>query len=117
MVDADTVRHLACALPEVEDGSSGAALRFSVMGKAFAWSLMERDGPKGPRTPRLEVLAVRCQAKDKPDILAADPETYFETEHYRGYPAVLVRLERVEEAVLRDLLAAAWRCQAPKGLG
>jgi hypothetical protein len=116
MVDADTVRHIACALPQVEDGSSGTALRFSVMGKAFAWSLMERDGTKGPRTPRPEVLAVRCAAKDKPEILASDPETFFETEHYRGYPAVLVRLERVDEATLRDVLAAGWRCQAPKGL-
>lgn len=117
MVDADTVRHIACALPEVEDGSSGMALRFSVAGKAFAWSLMERDRPKGPRVAVPQVLAVRCEARAKPDILASDPRVFFETEHYRGYPAVLVRLEQVGEAALRDLLAAGWRCQAPKGLG
>jgi hypothetical protein len=116
MVDADTVRHIACALPEVEDGSSGTALQFSVAGKAFAWSLMERDGPKGPRTPRPEVLAVRCEAKAKPEILASDPGSFFETEHYRGYPAVLVRLAQVEAAALRDLLAAGWALPGAEGV-
>lgn len=117
MVDADTVRHIACALPEVEDGSSGATLSFSVAGKQFAWTLLERETPKGPRRPVAGVLAVRCDAKAKADILASDPEALFETEHYRGYPAVLVRLDRVDEAALRDLLAAGWRLQAPRSLG
>ena len=118
MVDAETVRQIANSLPLVEDGSTPSALRFSVAGKAFAWSLNQRpDGQaKGPRIPVLAVLAVRCGKADKPDLLASDPETLYEIEHYRGYPAVLVRLDRVEADTLRGLLIAGWRVQAPRGL-
>ena len=46
--------------------------------------------------------------------LAAAPATYFVTDHYRGYPAVLVRLPTADAAELGPLLAEAWRQVAPK---
>ena len=45
-----------------------------------------------------------------------DPETFYITDHYRGYPAVLVRLASVDPEGLRVLLEQAWRSKAPKGL-
>lgn len=48
--------------------------------------------------------------------MAGDPETFFITDHYRGYPWILVRLERVEEADLRRMLEDAWRKSAPRRL-
>ena len=44
------------------------------------------------------------------------PEKFFTTDHYRGFPAILVRLAAVDERELRALLTAAWRCQAPRSL-
>ena len=40
-------------------------------------------------------------------LVRADPETFFVTEHYRNYPSVLARLDRLSAADLRKLLARA----------
>jgi hypothetical protein len=48
--------------------------------------------------------------------MQADPATFFITHHYRGYPAVLVRLASVRVADLRNVLEQAWRRSAPKRL-
>jgi hypothetical protein len=44
------------------------------------------------------------------------PETFFFTDHYRDYPAVLVRLESADPDVIEQLLEDAWRAAAPKRL-
>ena len=46
----------------------------------------------------------------------AAPEIYFETDHYKGWPAVLVRLRKIKAAELKHRLARAWRLKAPKRL-
>jgi hypothetical protein len=48
--------------------------------------------------------------------MQADPETFFTTDHYRGYPTVLVRLAIVDEDHLREVIDQAWRLRAPKKL-
>lgn len=115
-MDAATVRRLAAALPEVEDGSDAGRLAFSVKGKGFAWTYMARVAPKKPRQPRLDVLAVRCLIETKELLIEAAPERFFDDDHYRGYPAVLVRLAAIDEDELATLLHAAWRLVAPKSL-
>ena len=42
------------------------------------------------------------------------PETYFVTDHYRGYPAVLVRLAAIDADELEARLEQAWRSKATK---
>ena len=42
-------------------------------------------------------------------LLQGDPETFFITPHYDGYPAVLVRLDKVDPTELAELLEDAWR--------
>ncbi len=49
-------------------------------------------------------------------LLEVDPEVYLETDHYKGWPAVLVRLRAVGTADLRHRLERAWRPKAPKRL-
>ena len=44
---------------------------------------------------------------DRAELLAAAPDVYYVTDHYVGYTAVLVRLSRVRQDVLRDLLGMA----------
>ena len=115
MVDAETLRRLALALPHVEDASSETGFTFRVGGgKQFAWTYHERVEPKKPRRPRRDVIAVRCDLETKEMLIAAAPERFFDDHHYRGYPAVLVRLAAIDIDELDALLRVAWRLGAPK---
>jgi hypothetical protein len=49
-------------------------------------------------------------------LMAAQPETFYVTDHYRCYPWMLVRLSTVELSLLRGLIEDAWRSLAPKRL-
>lgn len=107
MVSWDTIRELALALPEAEEDMARARPAFRVRGKLFAWMSRERDGG---------TLAVRVDRDEKQLLLEGRGDVYFETPHYEGYPAVLVRLDRIEREELREMLEDAWLIQAPKRL-
>jgi hypothetical protein len=106
MADWDAVRRIAMSLPEAEDASEGR-LAFRIRGKLFAWQSRPRDG---------SALAVRVDRDEKHFILDSNPDVYFETPHYRGYPAVLIRLEHIGDEELAARLEDAWAIQAPKRL-
>ena len=116
MADATVVRRLALALPEVEDRSDGERLALEVKGKGLAWTYLERVVPKAPRVARPDVVAIRCRIESKELLIEAAPDRFFDDEHYRGYPAVLVRLAAIDEDELAGLLRTAWRLAAPKSL-
>jgi len=59
------------------------------------------------RSAEPDSLVVRVDFDDRAELLAADPNIYYVTDHYLGYSAVLIRLKRVTPDVLRDLLGAA----------
>ncbi len=48
--------------------------------------------------------------------MQARPEAFFITDHYRGCPAMCVRLSAVRRPELQALLAESWRQLAPKRL-
>ena len=106
MVDWDTVRVVARAFPEVEESTQGR-IAFSVRGKGFAWEARERDGGG---------LAVRVDRDEKQLFLDANPDVYFTSPHYNGFPAVQIRLEQIDADELRERLEDAWLIQAPKRL-
>ncbi|MBX3483648.1 MmcQ/YjbR family DNA-binding protein [Phenylobacterium sp.] len=116
MVGVPEIRALAAALPEAADACSETHLGFTVGGKGFAWTYLVRETPKGKRLPRIDVLAVRCDLARKEMLIAAAPERFFDDDHYRGYPAVLVRLARIEADELAALFREAWRLSAPKAV-
>ena len=49
-------------------------------------------------------------------LIADDPDVFFTTPHFEGYPAVLVRLERIPVSELAELVEDAWRLRASKRL-
>ena len=100
-----TVRRLALALPGVVQGTSYGTPGFSVRKRFMA--RMWEDG---------EVLVVKCGDVERDFWLAADPATFFTTDHYLGYPTVLVRLANVRALDLAAVLEQAWRRAAPKRL-
>lgn len=57
-------------------------------------------------------LVVHCPMEIKELLLEAEPATYFETDHYKGYPAILMRPETTDKATLRTRIEVAWRMNA-----
>jgi hypothetical protein len=117
MATWDDVRRLATALPEVEETGENA---YGVRKKGFAWErpLRKQDyealGSAAPDGPILGARVPDVGAKEA--LLADDPEVYFTTPHFDGYPAILVRLGAIDVAELEELLAEAWLARAPKRL-
>lgn len=107
MVDIADVRRMVAGIADARDGSDERRLAFEIAGKGFAWSFNERVHPKKPRVPRLDILAVRCPMERKELLVEAAPDRFFDDDHYRGYPAVLVRLEAVGADELEGLLTDA----------
>jgi len=119
MATQNDVRRIALALPETVEGDGHFA--FSVRNKnklkGFVWVWLERVDPKKGRVPQPKVIAVRVASLVEKDlILSSDSEKFFTEPHYNGYPAILVRLAKVNVRELRVLITDAWRCQAPKAL-
>ena len=57
-----------------------------------------------------------AQSSPGPSPPPTDPGVYFTTSHFNGYPAVLVRLDRIKKPALGELVIGAWLIQAPKTL-
>jgi len=98
----DVVRTMGLALPEVEEGTAYGSPALSVRGKMFACLAIHRSAE--PNT-----LAVRIDFDQRDELIDGEPKTYYLTDHYVNYPCVLVRLTRIHEDALRDLLLMGWR--------
>jgi len=61
------------------------------------------------RSAEPDSLVVKVDFNDRTELLVTDPDVYYVTEHYVGYPSVLVRLSRVHPDVLRELLGMAYK--------
>jgi len=56
------------------------------------------------------VLVLQLATIGERDVLMElDPGAFFFTEHYRDYPAVLVRLAEVAAPLLTDVVTESWR--------
>ena len=113
------VRRIAMALPDTVEGEDRFAFSVLDKGKAkgFVWVWMERVEEKKPRVPNKGVVAIRVPNQaEKEMLLASDSDKFFTEPHYNGFPAVLVRLQAIGRAELRELIVEAWRTQAPRTL-
>ncbi len=99
-------RKLALALPGVEEGTSYGTPGFKVRGK-FLTHLRVEDNSLVFKVGSIE---------ERDFLLKADPGVFFITDHYRDYPAVLVRLATVRPALLKEMFAQSWRRIAPRRL-
>lgn len=101
----DEVRRIALALPGVEEGTSYGTPAFRVRGKFFA--RLREDG---------ESLVLKCNLFERAFLMDDLPDVFYITDHYRDYPAVLVRISAASPALLRERMEASWRIVAPKKL-
>ena len=98
----DVVRRLGLALPDIEEGRVYGGRALKVRGRMFACEAVHRSAE--PNT-----LVVRIEFGRRDELIEAKPRTYYLTDHYVDYPCVLVRLGRIGEDELRDLLLMGWR--------
>ncbi len=104
-VDADDLRRLFLALPGVAESTHHGTMSFLVA-KRFLGRIRDED----------TVFALRCDPGERDFLIEVAPETFFITDHYRGYPYVLIRLAAADSDQLRPLVERCWRNQAPKRL-
>jgi len=71
----------------------------------------------GDSAPKGDILGVRVADEGVKHALIADnPEAYFTTPHFNGYPAILVRLARIDAGELEEIVTEGWLDGAPKRL-
>lgn len=125
MPTLDDVRAIALSFPETAekvDGHRGGAV-WSAASGGFAWErgpsktdlaaldALGRTWPDGP------VIGVRTDGLEaKEALLGSFADVFFTIPHFDGYPAVLVRLDRIDDDLLREVVTDAWLLKAPKRL-
>jgi hypothetical protein len=120
MADWDDVRRIALALPETSEETSREHASWRVRDKGFVWErpLRKADlkalGDAAPAGPILGARVEHLVAKEA--LLADDPEVFFTTPHFDGYPAVLVELDKIGVEDLEEVIVEAWLTRAPKRL-
>jgi hypothetical protein len=120
MASWEDVRRIALSLPETSEKVSREHLQWCVKDKGFVWerplrrSDLEALGDAAPDGP---ILGARVEHEGaKQALIADDPDVYFTTPHFDGYPAILVRLEPIAPGALEELVTEAWLAKAPKRL-
>ena len=120
MASWDDVRRIALDLPETSERLSRGLASWQVRDKGFVWERPLRPadlralGDDAPTGPILGARVEHLVAKEA--LLADDPEVFFTTPHFDGYPAILVRLERISVEDLEEVIVEAWLARAPKRL-
>ena len=98
-VEVPAARRLLLDLPDVVEGRSYGMPSFLLNGRFLA---RFRDAGT--------VLVLQLATiNDRDTLMDLDADAFFFTEHYRNYPAVLVRLAAVPPALLTDVVTEAWR--------
>ncbi|HEX8160101.1 MAG TPA: MmcQ/YjbR family DNA-binding protein [Solirubrobacteraceae bacterium] len=100
----DDVVEIGTRLPGVEVGTSFRTPALRVRGKGMC---RLRSNP--------DALVLRvADMGEREALLQGQPDVFFSTPHYDGYPYVLVRLKLVDQTELGELLEEAWRVFAAK---
>jgi hypothetical protein len=114
------VRRIALALPETSEGVSRDLRQWRVKDKGFVWERPLRRGDieaLGADAPDGPILGARIEHLGaKEALLADDPGVFFTTPHFDGYPAILVRLDRITVDDPNEVIVEAWLARAPKRL-
>ena len=120
MATWDDVRRLALGMPEATEAVSRGNAQWRVKDKLFVWErpLRRSDLEElGSAAPEGTVLGARVPDEGaKTALIADEPDVYFTTHHFDGYPAILCRLDRLDRQSLTELAAEAWACRAPRRL-
>ena len=105
MATIDDVRRIALALPETDEHPSyGGRPSWRVKKKFFLGLRTDAEGG---------LVAKVADVEEKAALLDAEPEKFFTTPHYDGYPMVLVHVHAVDLGELEEIITESWRLTAP----
>ena len=108
MADAEDVREIALSLDGVVEIDSDG-FDFRVDNKGFVWSYPERrPGQRRVIRSDIAVLYVGDEA-EKRALLKGEPDLFFTTAGYDGWPLVMLRLDAVDVGRLEELVTDAWQ--------
>jgi hypothetical protein len=104
--DIDRIMRLAAALalPEVELATHYGDPSLKVAGKAMV--TIKDTG----------LMVLHCPLDMKEVLMEMAPEIYYQTDHFKGWPGLLVRLDAISDEELSLRIENAWRFKAPKAL-
>ena len=97
MNDWEEVLAFACSLPDVEMAKWLATLCPKINGKVFMSPGREAGS-----------FALMVTHPEKQILLQTDPDTFWETAHYRNYPMLLVRYDTPAHDRIEFYIQRAW---------
>jgi hypothetical protein len=101
----DDVRRIALSLPETTEKPWFRTPGWRVKDRSFLRIRSEAEGA---------LVVFVADLGEKEALLASEPQIFFTTPHFDGYPVVLVRLEEIGLDELEELITDSWRVKAPK---
>ncbi len=103
MKDWDDVLAFALALPDAEPGTSYGKPAVKLRGKAFVYPGREAGS-----------FAAASPLGEKQILMETDPDSFWETDHYRNWPAVLIRYGSADRERIETVITRAWWDRASK---
>jgi hypothetical protein len=100
------LKKIALSFPEAHEKSAYGNPAFFIAKKFFTRHRSEDDS----------IVLIVDSIDERDMMMEADPRTFFITDHYKDYPSVLVRMERIDVKTVEGMLARRWRKIAPKKL-
>jgi hypothetical protein len=114
------VRRIALSLPEASEQTKHGHASWQVRDKGFVWERPLRKSDLhalGDAAPDGPILGARVEHLGaKAALIESEPDVFFTTPHFDGYPAVLIRLEEIGVDELEEVIVEAWLARAPKRL-
>jgi hypothetical protein len=102
MATFDSVRKILGSHEAVEEKTIHGSPALYARGKLLACPAIHRSAEPNS-------IVVSLSAEQRSSLLNADPRVYYITEHYARYSHVLVRLDRIDDKALRELLHISWQ--------
>jgi len=106
----------APAFRRVLDCAAAAGLRGGEVSTSYGTPSLKVANKFLLRIKDADTLVLRVALEEKEVLMLAAPQIYFETEHYQGWPAILIRMSAIGDDELSLRLVNAWRLVAPKRL-
>lgn len=99
----DEVAAFGLSLPDTELSTSYGRPAVKVRGKAFLYPGREQGS-----------FCIAAPLDEKELLMETEPETFWESAHYAGWPAVLVRYGSASRERIENVVVRAWWDRASK---
>lgn len=108
-----------------EGGVEGASARLAAaasglpgisVATSYGTPAIKAGGKLLMRVKDADTAVLMCPLEEKELLFESAPAIYYETDHYKGWPALLVRLGAISDEELRLRMENAFRFKAPRRL-